>query len=250
MTVCLSFDDGRLDQYTNAFQILKKYNLVGTFHITTGYIDGSFNATNFIGSPVPMTIDNVLEMEKSGMEISSHGDMHMLNADDFLCSIRKFNDWGIKTEKFGFSVPNSFYEKDLLSKFVEQVSPSIEYVRVGRSDKCYSLLNKIRYGLDSTFGISSSYVKFNQNNIIESFDKFKIVSLVVKRKTKLSSLLKLIKLNANSNALLVIMFHSIVDNPSTQWGWRKDQFDSLCKFLSGSREIKVDTLMNFTQNIG
>ena len=34
------------------------------------YIDGSFNATNFIGSPVPMTIDNVLEMEKSGINLS------------------------------------------------------------------------------------------------------------------------------------------------------------------------------------
>ena len=38
--ISFSFDDGRIDNYTKAYPILKKHNLPATFNITTGYIEG------------------------------------------------------------------------------------------------------------------------------------------------------------------------------------------------------------------
>jgi len=40
--IVLSFDDGRKDFYEYALPILKKYNLVATLNVTTGYVDGNF----------------------------------------------------------------------------------------------------------------------------------------------------------------------------------------------------------------
>lgn len=39
-SVILTFDDGYLDNYTNAYSILKKYNLPATFFVCPGLIDG------------------------------------------------------------------------------------------------------------------------------------------------------------------------------------------------------------------
>lgn len=250
VSICLSFDDGRMDQFINAFHILSKYDLVGTFHITSGYIDGTFNPDHFIGSPAPMKVENVLEIYESGMEISSHGDMHILEPNDYFRSLQKFNNWGIDVDKCGISIPESSYDEKRLQTFINETKSTLEYVRVGRSKKCYSLINKIRYVLYSLIKCNCCYLKFNQNNVINTIDKNKIVSLVVKKNTGVKNLIRFIEKNKSSNGLIVIMLHSIVEKPSTQWEWSIEQFELLCDFLSNSSEIKVDTLKHFVQNIG
>jgi peptidoglycan/xylan/chitin deacetylase (PgdA/CDA1 family) len=40
-SLALTFDDGHYDFYTNAWPILKKYNLPASIYITTGFIDGT-----------------------------------------------------------------------------------------------------------------------------------------------------------------------------------------------------------------
>ena len=92
LTVTLSFDDGRLDTYTNAYRIMKKYNLYGTIHVITGYVDGSFTR-QLSGSDNALTIENLIEMENTGWEISSHGDQHITEKKDFLQSIEKLKKW-------------------------------------------------------------------------------------------------------------------------------------------------------------
>ncbi|OYW11516.1 MAG: polysaccharide deacetylase, partial [Planctomycetales bacterium 12-60-4] len=37
--VLITFDDGYLDNYTEAFPILKSYNAKGVFFVTTGFLD-------------------------------------------------------------------------------------------------------------------------------------------------------------------------------------------------------------------
>jgi hypothetical protein len=39
LNVAITFDDGYLDNLTNAFKILKKYNAPATIYITTSYIN-------------------------------------------------------------------------------------------------------------------------------------------------------------------------------------------------------------------
>jgi peptidoglycan/xylan/chitin deacetylase (PgdA/CDA1 family) len=64
--IILTFDDGYADHYSAAFQILKEYNMIGTFFIVKG----------FVNSPGYITDAQLQEMEKEGMEIAGHSVTH------------------------------------------------------------------------------------------------------------------------------------------------------------------------------
>jgi peptidoglycan/xylan/chitin deacetylase (PgdA/CDA1 family) len=64
--VLITFDDGYLDNYTNAFPILQKYNLKASFYIITG----------IIGNENRMTAAQIREMDAAGMGIGSHTVTH------------------------------------------------------------------------------------------------------------------------------------------------------------------------------
>ena len=67
--VVLTFDDGYLDNYENAFPILKEYGFTGTFFVLTNFADRS--------QPGYMTWDQLREMRDGGMSIEVHGAEHL-----------------------------------------------------------------------------------------------------------------------------------------------------------------------------
>jgi peptidoglycan/xylan/chitin deacetylase (PgdA/CDA1 family) len=60
--IVLTFDDGYLDNYTNAFPVLKSFGFAGTFFIIT----------DFAGKGEHMTWDQAVEMTAWGMDLESH----------------------------------------------------------------------------------------------------------------------------------------------------------------------------------
>jgi peptidoglycan/xylan/chitin deacetylase (PgdA/CDA1 family) len=66
--VVLTFDDGHRDAYTNAFPLLKKYDMTGTFFVVTDFINYK--------DPEYVTWDMVKAMSKAGMSIESHSRTH------------------------------------------------------------------------------------------------------------------------------------------------------------------------------
>jgi len=67
--VVLTFDDGYVDNYTNALPILLDHGAVGTFFLITGYIDDE--------QPAYVTWDQVIEMDRLGMAIEAHCHTHV-----------------------------------------------------------------------------------------------------------------------------------------------------------------------------
>jgi len=65
-SVLLTFDDGYADSYAVAAPLLEKYGFSGTFFIVTG----------LVGSEGYMNWDQVVELERMGMEIGSHTASH------------------------------------------------------------------------------------------------------------------------------------------------------------------------------
>lgn len=64
--VLLTLDDGYLDNYTVAAPILEQYGFTATFYIISG----------MVGQPEYMSWEQVLDLERRGMEIGSHTVSH------------------------------------------------------------------------------------------------------------------------------------------------------------------------------
>ncbi len=61
-SIVLTFDDGYEDSYLNAFPLLKRYSMTGTFFIIT----------QRVGLPGYLTWAQIAEMQRAGMEIGAH----------------------------------------------------------------------------------------------------------------------------------------------------------------------------------
>ena len=76
-TVVLTFDDGYADNYEGAYLPLVENGMKATWFITTDCIG---KHAHWLGSPSPqtqmLTLDQLFQMEKSGMEIGSHTCSH------------------------------------------------------------------------------------------------------------------------------------------------------------------------------
>lgn len=66
--VAITFDDGYFDNYTDAYRILKKYNMIATFFIVTDYVGKD---------SMYMNLDNLKEMKSNGMAIENHTSDHL-----------------------------------------------------------------------------------------------------------------------------------------------------------------------------
>jgi peptidoglycan/xylan/chitin deacetylase (PgdA/CDA1 family) len=65
-SLVFTFDDGYLDNYLNAFPLLKRYGFKGTFYVVSGKI----------GTDGYMTWAQLREMQAAGMEIGAHTMTH------------------------------------------------------------------------------------------------------------------------------------------------------------------------------
>ncbi|MBX7215029.1 MAG: polysaccharide deacetylase family protein [Thermoflexales bacterium] len=77
--IILTFDDGYRDAYDNAFPLLRKYGMVGTFFLITDFISANH--------PAYMTWPMAQAMSDAGMSMESHTRSHpdmRRRADDFL----------------------------------------------------------------------------------------------------------------------------------------------------------------------
>jgi len=68
-SIVLTFDDGYIDNYINAYPLLKKYKMTGTFFIVPGFIEDK--------SEIYMSWDNAKEMHKNNMDMEVHTMKHV-----------------------------------------------------------------------------------------------------------------------------------------------------------------------------
>lgn len=65
-SIVITFDDGYMDNYSNAFPILKEFNMVATIFCITSNLDGSYYLSE----------DAIKEMSNYGIDIQSHTVTH------------------------------------------------------------------------------------------------------------------------------------------------------------------------------
>jgi len=114
--VIITFDDGYADAYKEAYPILHKYGLKGTFYIVV----------NFVDKDLYLTWDQIKEMQTGGMAFGSHTMNHANLASETLTDTRKMFELTqskkILEQKIGVAINNFCYPGgQATTKTVDQV---------------------------------------------------------------------------------------------------------------------------------
>jgi peptidoglycan/xylan/chitin deacetylase (PgdA/CDA1 family) len=114
--VIITFDDGYLDAYTEAYPILKNYDFKATFYIITDYVN----------SPYYMTWDQIKEMKKYGINFGSHTlthpDLTKINSETLDNQLRWSKnklDSELNSTITDFCYPSGKYNNDTIAKLKE-----------------------------------------------------------------------------------------------------------------------------------
>ena len=76
--VCITFDDGYKDNYTNALPILQKYNFSATIYLVAAHVGESAKWDGEIGEQLPLlTWAEIREMQEHHIEFGSHTRTHV-----------------------------------------------------------------------------------------------------------------------------------------------------------------------------
>ena len=250
--VAITFDDGRADNYTTAFHIMKKYQIKGTLFVTTGFVDGTWQKNiTWRSAGEAITIQQLKELYRAGWEIGLHGDRHITDRDDAKISRNKMNIWLEQQKEYGFSIPNSDAEPTELEA-VKQLcyeNEILKYIRTGRGRNTQNLTAKVLYGLYSVFGSQHAYNRFNAPSIndLSRIDRTNIKSVVVRCGDNPKMISRFIR-QAPDNSLVVLMLYSILDKTDAlygadPWCWDKESFERLCADISDMERKNITKTM-------
>lgn len=110
--VCMTFDDGAITQY-EAFKLMEQYKTKGTFFIIT----------NLIGEKGYLTVSDIKDMERNGMEIGSHTASHKnltkLSDEDLrkeLLNSKKTLELILKNKVESISLPGGEYNQKVIKE--------------------------------------------------------------------------------------------------------------------------------------
>ena len=240
--VFITFDDGRKDNFANAFLTLKDASLKATFFVTTGFIDGTFVTNDFGEGRAPLSVQELQIMKDGGMEIGCHGDKHITEINDFDIAFQKLQNWGLISERCSFSLPNSLIDRKTFLEFSEKCSPRITNIRGGRDEGCYSFFKKSAFATLRLIETYHAYSYFNKPNILRGAEKrCPWPSLVIRKEDKLSLLCRFLS-SMPKDSSIILMFHSIVEKPESTWEWSLSNFKGFCDFLDENK-FKMQTAL-------
>lgn len=164
--ILITFDDGYLDNYTNAYPILKKYGFTGTIFIVTNFIskDERF-----------MTWDQIKEMQQNGMIFGSHTANHKsltsLTKEQVLDELSQSRDEITrqlgKAPKY-FAYPTGTYNgeiEDMVRKTGYKAAFTIEYGQVGADSDIFLLQRIPIFKGQKTF--RSFFIRLNGAPVLE-----------------------------------------------------------------------------------
>ncbi len=136
----ITFDDGYLTIYENAFPLMQRYNLTGTLYMVV-------NLTRFyeLESRKVMSLDNVLEMYEEGWEIGAHSINHkrldLLDEEELKKELEYpleyFKEKGINVSTIAY--PYGYYDNKILENVKEHYiagraidSQEIDFYKLGK----------------------------------------------------------------------------------------------------------------------
>lgn len=135
--VSLTFDDGYISVFENAYPVMRKYNVVGNVAVII----------NKIGNPGYMTLEHLKELQEKGWAIVSHTmnhpDLRTLNEKELNYELNESRNFLRDNQFNGFDsivVPFHYYNALALKKIKENY-------RLSRNKSLYGMKNLGRFGI-------------------------------------------------------------------------------------------------------
>ena len=248
--VVFSFDDGRIDTYTNAYPILKKYKMPFTLNVCTDFVEHPEHF-NCFGSAdnKSVSIENLVEMQHAGVEIACHGHLHLNTKEDVLSNISALARMGLEVDRIGFASPNSSITEENAGELLELVNDgSLFYIRSGvqvrREGLLFSALSLLERKLHSV----SLFYRLNKRCIIRDARRKILLSVGIHKSVTLKQLLNFVD-KMNDGEAVIFMFHSILNKTDVgygrdNWFFDLELFEQLCKSLSENADVEVCNTMD------
>lgn len=255
--ISLSFDDGRIDSYTVALPILKRYNLSATFNITTGYVIDKQK----YGSPAdvaPMTVDMVRAIyADKKYEIAGHGLRHLNDETDIVQGLTELKSL-LGTDSLtpmgdGFASPGTGLSQTVWHK-IHDVEGKFVYARLSLRYLSHPQIKAFVRKVSRVLSLPYFYSLAYRDTLMESVDNGLIYSIPVLSAISVNELKAVVQYAEKNKKACTLMFHSIVDDGKEHdnWDFSKSKFEALCAFLAheiSGGALDACTTMNLYQEM-
>ena len=245
--IVFSFDDGRLDTYTTAYPIMRKYGLPFTLNVTTDFVSHPERYTNFGSADnKSMRSEQVLDCYQNGVEIACHGHTHQNTAKDVLDNIAALAEMGVDVSGVGFASPNSEVTEDNCADIKKLLTDgTLGYIRSGRQVRREGIVYTVLTLLERFTHSKWLFYKLNKRNIIAKGQTGILMSVGITAGTKIQQIRFLIE-KLPDDASLILMFHSVLSRSDACYGkdaWYYDiaDFETLVAALAANPRIQVCT---------
>ena len=237
--IVLSFDDGRLDTYTNAYRILNKYGMKCTVNVVTDFITNEENYACFNSARnKSMSVEQVCELEKNGIEIACHGHTHKNSKEDVLDNIEALGQMGIDTSVIGFASPRSEITEQNTCGVGELLEENtLLYVRSGIQVRREGLFYAFISYMERIAHSKHLFYFLNKRNIIIGKENAKILpSVAITKHTTVKQISYMIDKMQDGEAV-ILMFHSVLSKNedgygADNWYFDMEKFEQLCELLN------------------
>lgn len=255
-----SFDDGRLNNYTIAYPILKRFKCPATFNITTGFVKGEFKPGELTYGP-PMTMDMVKEVfQDPTIEIAGHGYWHNNSLKDIIEGIVTLKE-ELGVEKLtsygnGFASPGTGLNKDTYKKDMEIELEHIDltYIRLSLRNMSMKRIRSLARKASRILHWPFLYRLAYKDTLMDEHDDKFLYSIPVLSSITVKEIMAIINQAVMEKKACVLMLHSIVEKNAVcdPWDYEVDKFIKLLQELTMLQDkglLRLTTSMDIFKNL-
>lgn len=242
--IVLSFDDGRLDSYRVAREILLRKGLSASFNITPGYIMGLMDGGNEPCKNPPMLKEQVVDLFRTNLfEIAGHGYLHGNDISDWVKGLDVLQEWlGEEWSRDGIGIasPHSkLLDKDISDRIRILEKYRVMYIRIGLQNQI-SLYQRFVSRVARKTGNIGMYLLPLKTSLQNLGSSSCVYSIPVLFQHSLEQVESFVECAIERNLDGVLQFHSILKKGEpfyeNMFSWDYEKFEGLCDYLVRKRE--------------